>query len=68
MKEKILCVLLVMISLNLFCQKDSLSTKKIQNQLSNLEFKVNQTISNQLNYRIEKDLLKETYSNNYDRI
>ncbi len=68
MKAKIFLLLLIMISINLFCEKDSLSINTLQNRLSNLENKIDQTISNQINYKVEKDLLKETYSNNYDRI
>ena len=36
--------------------------------LSNLETRVARIESNQINYRLEKDLLKETYSVNYERI
>lgn len=68
MKTKVIIFIIIMFSIGLLCQNDSLSMNKIQNQLSNLETKVDQTISNQLNYKIEKDLIKETYSNNYDRI
>jgi tetratricopeptide (TPR) repeat protein len=37
-------------------------------KLKELENKVNQVEANQINYRIEKDLLKEAYSNNYEKI
>lgn len=40
----------------------------IKGRVDDLERTVKQIDANQLNYKIEKDLLKETYSNNYDRI
>jgi tetratricopeptide (TPR) repeat protein len=39
-----------------------------QKRIDELERTVKQIDANQLNYRIEKDLLKETYSNNYEKI
>lgn len=41
---------------------------EIERQLSDLERSVKLIDSGQLNYKIEKDLLKETYSNNYDKL
>jgi tetratricopeptide (TPR) repeat protein len=52
----------------LFSQNDSIQMVNLENKVSFLESKIEQTEANQLNYRIEKDLLKETYSNNYSRI
>ncbi|MCK4957707.1 MAG: hypothetical protein KAS49_08725 [Candidatus Cloacimonetes bacterium] len=68
MKGKILIVTFILIFGNLYCQIDSLLVKSLNNNVLSLEQKVSQVISNQINYKIEKDLLKETYSNNYGRI
>jgi tetratricopeptide (TPR) repeat protein len=43
-------------------------TITINRKLDNLEHDVKQIETNQINYKIEKDLLKETYSNNYEKI
>jgi tetratricopeptide (TPR) repeat protein len=40
----------------------------INRRIDDLERTIKQIDANQLNYRIEKDLLKETYSNNYEKI
>lgn len=48
-----------------FSQTDSLS---ILRRLDDIEFKLNRYEGNEQNYKLEKDLLKETYSNNYERI
>lgn len=40
----------------------------IMQRIEDVERNVKQIDANQLNYRIEKDLLKETYSNNYEKI
>ncbi|CAM3465717.1 type IV pilus biogenesis/stability protein PilW [Aquirufa ecclesiirivi] len=40
----------------------------ITRRFDDIERTVKQIDANQLNYRIEKDLLKETYSNNYEKI
>ena len=42
--------------------------KDVERRLEDLEHKVQIIDANQLNYRIEKDLLRETYSNNYETI
>lgn len=47
------------------CTADTIATNQ---KLKFLEQTVKQVETNQLNYKIEKDLLKETYSNNYERI
>lgn len=46
--------------------KDNLET--IKRSQSNLESNLKSVEKNQLNYKIEKDLLKETYSNNFERV
>lgn len=43
-------------------------TIAINRKIKDLEREVKQIDTNQLNYKIEKDLLKETYSNNYEKI
>lgn len=48
--------------------QDSLKIKEIESQVRLLDNEVKMVQKNQLNYKIEKDLLKETYSNNYERI
>lgn len=40
----------------------------INRRIEDVERTVKQIDANQLNYKIEKDLLKETYSNNYEKI
>lgn len=44
------------------------STAVMEKRLADLERKVHIIDVGQINYKIEKDLLKETYSNNYERI
>ena len=48
--------------------KVGLDPVEIERELYDLENKVKIIDTNQLNYKIEKDLLKETYSNNYEQI
>ncbi len=43
-------------------------TTSINRRLNDIEHTIKQIDANQLNYKIEKDLLKETYSNNYEKI
>ena len=52
----------------MFGQTDSLKVLKLEQKQEILEQKLEQVKSNQINYKVEKDLLKETYSNNYSRI
>ena len=61
-------LILIMISFTSLSQNDTLDISGIQNKVELLDSKVDQVVQNQLNYQIEKDLLKETYSNNYSRI
>ncbi|HEY1047976.1 MAG TPA: hypothetical protein VGF79_16160, partial [Bacteroidia bacterium] len=63
MKNTIL-LLFAFLQMNLFAS-DSIS---LNNRFDIIERNVKQIETNQLNYKIEKDLLKETYSNNYERI
>jgi tetratricopeptide (TPR) repeat protein len=48
--------------------KDSLQIINLKGQVQELENNVKEIRRDELNYKIEKDLLKETYSNNYERI
>lgn len=43
-------------------------TLTINRKLEDLEFRLKRIEGNEQNYKLEKDLLKETYSNNYERI
>lgn len=43
-------------------------TLTINRKLDDLEFRLKRFENNEQNYKLEKDLLKETYSNNYERI
>jgi tetratricopeptide (TPR) repeat protein len=61
-------IILIFISTFLFSQTDSIKVVTLENKVSFLENRIDQISTNQLNYKIEKDLLKETYSNNYSRI
>lgn len=49
-------------------EKVEVRSNDIEYRLYDLEHKVKIIDSNQLNYKIEKDLLKETFSNNYQTI
>lgn len=49
----------------IFANADTLS---INRKLEDLEFRLKRSETNEQNYKLEKDLLKETYSNNYERI
>jgi len=57
-----LCVFVVVSSLSFGEEKD------VERRLDDIEHKVKMIDANQLNYQIEKDLLKETYSDNYKLI
>lgn len=48
--------------------KDSISLKSLQYKYEQIEDQLKEVRRDELNYRMEKDLLKDTYSNNYDRI
>jgi len=48
--------------------KDSLSRINLSNKIENLEDQIKEVRRDELNYKIENNLLKETYSNNYDTI
>jgi hypothetical protein len=63
MKHIILIVTFYFITTGSFADSTS-----INHRIDFIERNVKQIDANQLNYRIEKDLLKETYSNNYEKI
>jgi len=47
---------------------DSISIKNLEFKFSQIDDQLKEVRRDELNYRIEKDLLKETYQNNYERI
>lgn len=65
MKKLVFIVLLLLCSNVVFGQMDSLKVISLQHKIELLENEVKQVRSNQLDYKLEKDLLKETYSSNY---
>lgn len=48
--------------------KDSINLKILENKLEQLENQLKEVRRDELNYQIERDLLKETYGNNYGSI
>lgn len=69
-KIKILAILLF-ISSNLFARtknSDSLAIKNIEFRMEQIDNQLKEVRRDELNYQIEKNLLKETYSNSYERI
>jgi len=63
MKFSVLTIILCFILSIAYCD-----TIPLKGRVDDLERNVKQIDANQLNYKIEKDLLKETYSNSYERI
>ncbi|WP_394747664.1 tetratricopeptide repeat protein [Spongiimicrobium salis] len=68
MKNALILFSIALFTIHLNAQLDSVSLKKLQSEQVDLENKISQIRQNQLNYKIEKDLLKETYTTNYERI
>jgi tetratricopeptide (TPR) repeat protein len=71
MKKIITITFLLSISVISFARpenKDSIAIKNLENKLEQLDNQLKEVRRDELNYHIEKDLLKETYSNNYERI
>lgn len=67
--KKLILLLLVLITVQSFAQDPALSqTDTILLRVKNLEYSIYQIQRDQINYKIEKDLLKETYSRNYETI
>lgn len=63
----IILLIVLIISNEIWCQSDSADKHLVQNYQT-LENEVKEIRRDQLNYKIEKDLLKETYSTNYQTI
>ncbi|MBD3892209.1 hypothetical protein [Olleya marilimosa] len=70
MKKLIHLIILFYLFINFsFSQnKDSIEVRNIKYEIQRLETQLNTVEKNQLNYSIEKDLIRETYSSNYERI
>jgi hypothetical protein len=66
--KSILYILLFFFHLNLYSNNDSLKVKEIEYKILSLKNEVKSIKNSQINYTLEKNLLKETYSNNYERI
>ncbi len=64
MRHLIFWIIVLLVQVNQTVAKSN----DVENRLYDLEHKVKIIDSNQINYKIEKDLLKETYSNNYKNI
>jgi hypothetical protein len=67
MRTILFTVILWLIVFQSIGQKDSIQLK-LTNDVKLLKEELQSVKQGQLNYQIEKDLLKETYSNNFDRI
>lgn len=63
-------IILFFLSLSLCSanSKDTISNKRLLYQFEILSDQLKEVRRDQLNYKIEKDVLKETYENNYERI
>lgn len=61
-------IILIFLNAHLAYSNPDSTVSSIVNKLEQLDTRVEQIKRDQLNYLIEKDLIKETYSNNYDRI
>lgn len=66
--RQITLIILLLVTTVCFAQKDTTNLNKLQEQVTILSNKVDEVKRDQNNYKLEKDLLKETYSNNFDRI
>ena len=60
--------LILIMTFSILTTSSFADTTSINRRVDDIERTVKQIDANQLNYRIEKDLLKETYSNNYEKI
>jgi tetratricopeptide (TPR) repeat protein len=59
---------LIFIQFSIAQNKDSIDIKNLRHEISRLDNHIKTVEKNQLNYKIEKDLIKETYSSNYERL
>lgn len=62
--HKVIIIIIFLCFTNL-ASADSLANSR---KIEDLEFRLKRQENNEQNYKLEKDLLKETYSNNYERI
>lgn len=64
-------IILLIFCFNIFIcygeTKDTLNCIKLKREIENLENQVKEVRRDQLNYSVEKNLLKETYSSNYEQ-
>ncbi len=65
MRKTIFTTLILLIGLNIYANNDSL---RIESKIKIIENQLEEVRRDQLNYQIEKDLIRETYKTNYDRI
>lgn len=69
MKYRLLLILgIIVLSINVFANTDSLKYLELESKYQMLDDKLKEVRRDQLNYSIEKNLLKEVYQNNFDRI
>lgn len=71
MNRQIILLLLLTTSIIAFGKtnnSDSLAIKSLESRIEQMDNQMKEVRRDELNYKIEKDLLKETYSNNYERI
>jgi hypothetical protein len=61
-------LMIVLLSASLSVHAQSKEDKSLQIKIQKLEDNVSEVRRDQLNYKIEKDLLKETFSSNYQTI
>lgn len=60
--------LILIITFSILTTSAFADSTSVNRRIDDIERTVKQIDANQLNYRIEKDLLKDTYSNNYEKI
>lgn len=68
MKKLFLLILLMPISLFGYTLQDSIRLENIESKLKILQDRVDEVKRDQLNYSIEKDLIKDTYKGNFEKI
>lgn len=68
--KKILLLIFLILSMNLInaINNDTSAIKDLEAKVEMLDNQLKEVRRDELNYQIEKNLLKETYSNNYERI
>lgn len=69
MQKLFFILILTFLAFSTLGQKaDTLKVKALEYKIDQLDNSIKEIRRDELNYRVEKDLLKETYSNNYERI